>query len=689
MIKSFRINTSYRITWPLSAVILLAALLLETLTFFHLSAFDLPFPLGNDNARLSLPLRAVISDSIQNGHFPWWNPYSGGGVPAHTLYTSQGLSPIVLALSLLGHYDTTLFITEAITLNAIAFVGAYFFTRQYCSRLPSYIAAFSYALTPFMTIQSLLNIEAVGSASALPWIMLGAKLIIESRLLGVVIFPAGLGLAFTSGYLGLNYLNLCFLLLFFFILFIVTHIKIIYFSDRCHTPYLKLIIPTKIYYISFSATLIFLSLISPLIYETFRNFDTGFFTKRSINPFEVSVQLKSVLSILDTKGIAPFEPDEYGGHLILLFVPSIMLFGLFQSILKPTALVITLWITLTLIFTSALSEQYFLARLIVMLIPGFDAIRLHSWLASTIIFLILMLGAIGLSQASSLSKATSTALGATTLCYTALIAIYFMSQPAELIRDKFFWLSTVFCSALSIALLFALRKVANIEMKVVLGLALLTISISQIFVASTRWDRGTLYARLLPNTLQKDAYLLYKQRDTTIHSLQSLRGLHSSSAEAPYLLKSPVVDSYMPQRNPSFTSLIEQNRGGLLSSYTLDLASVPIPSQAHWITTDQLELTFTSAPQTAAFLVSIPFSHNWQATSGERTFSVVKGEFNFLRIEIDTPLDRIQLTYKTSFSNILLGYSTLCWLLIFFTCIVFAIRHTWDLTRSVRNKSVF
>ena len=644
-----------------SVLLLMVAAAVATFIFYHIAQLTQVFPFGNDNLRLSLPLRRVISEQILLGEFPWWNPYSGGGVPLHTLYISQGLSPIVLVLSLFNLYGPHTLTLEILILNTLSFVGMYCCVRLSCSRLSAYVAAFAYTLTPFIHIQSVLNIEMVGSACALPWLAVGTQLILATQMKGVPIFAAALGLAFTSGYLGINYFFLVFLLLT-TVLYLLVRVLIDKFTNSNHVSPITLQQFRQVSWLFVAAFLLFLLIISPLIYETFRNFDKAFFIKRIIDPFLLSMQLESLNSILDTKGTSPFDADQYGGHAGFFFMPSLLLIGVLSTLFRPSTFITSLWIVLCIIFCTALSSEYLFSRLIIAVVPGFSLIRLHSWLQPAIMLLILMIAAHGVDSARSLSGMTWRVFIRVVVFYLSFIVLFLSYQGIDTIDTKYVLRIIGLGSLSAVAGLCLLRATMRPLIRAGCVFGLISIAVCQIYIANLRWDRGALNARLPSPVEQIDALEKYDATRFSAPKAQTTREATSVDSAVPYLFKRPVIDSYMPQRNPAMTDLIERGEQSLLTHYTLTLNGQPITSEALWSTTNTLEINLGQNPVSQPILITIPFSTNWIARSGKHEFSITRSAHNFLQVNIDTPSAQIELIYSTKVSNTLFIISMLTWL---------------------------
>ena len=646
-----------------SFLLLLVAVAVTTFIFYHVAQLAQVFPFGNDNLRLSLPLRRVLAEQILLGEFPWWNPYSGGGVPLHTLYTSQGLSPVVLILSLFNLYEPQTLTLEILILNAISFIGMYCCVRLSCSRLSAYVAAFTYTLTPFIHIQSVLNIEMLGSSCALPWLALGTQFILARRMKGVPIFAAALSLAFTSGYLGINYFFLVFLLFTTLLYLLIRALKNKFTNANQVLP-ITLQQCRQVSWLFIAAFFLFLLIIAPLIYETFRNFDDTFFTKRIIDPFSVSMQLESLNSIVDTKGISPFNADRYGGHATFFFIPSLLLLGVLSTLFRPSTFITSLAISLCVVFCTALSSQYLLSRLIIAAVPGFSLIRLHSWLQPAIMLLILMVAAHGIDSIRSLSGMTWRIFIRVVLLYLSLIGLIWLYKEPSAIDTKYVLLVIGLGSLATVAGLCLLRAATSRLIQVVSLLGLISIAICQIYISNLRWDRGTLNARLPSPPEQVDNLEKYNASRFSAPQAHTKRDATSVDSAAPYLLKRPVVDSYMPQRNPAMTGLIERGEQTLLTHHTLTLTGQPISSAALWSTANMQEISWGQNSVSQPILITIPFSTNWIAHSGKHDFGITRGEANFLQVNIDAPITRLELIYSTKISNTLLIVSMLTWLAI-------------------------
>ena len=125
------------------------------------------FSLKNDSLIYFLPYRYHVSESIQHGFFPWWNPYLYTGIPIHGDIQSGVWNPAVIFISLFTTYDMSVLQWELLLYILLSALGMYKLTRFFgCAAPTSFAAGIAYACSGFMT----------DSGGLLPWINSAAYL---------------------------------------------------------------------------------------------------------------------------------------------------------------------------------------------------------------------------------------------------------------------------------------------------------------------------------------------------------------------------------------------------------------------------------------------------------------------------------------------------------------------------------
>ncbi len=119
------------------------------------------FSLKNDSLVQYLPFRYHLSESIQHGYFPLWNPYLYTGFPIHADMQGMTWNPIVLIISLFTRYNMSVLELEVTIYLVLAAVGMYSLLKSFSlNRSACILGGIAYMSCGFIN----------GSASVIPWI---------------------------------------------------------------------------------------------------------------------------------------------------------------------------------------------------------------------------------------------------------------------------------------------------------------------------------------------------------------------------------------------------------------------------------------------------------------------------------------------------------------------------------------
>ena len=138
---------------------ILLLIIITVIAYLPVSAFI--FSLKNDSLVQYLPFRYHLSESIQHGYFPFWNPYLYTGFPIHADMQGMTWNPIVLTISLFTRYNMTVLEFEVVIYLVLAAIGMYSLLKSFSlNRVICILGGISYMSCGFIT----------GSASVIPWI---------------------------------------------------------------------------------------------------------------------------------------------------------------------------------------------------------------------------------------------------------------------------------------------------------------------------------------------------------------------------------------------------------------------------------------------------------------------------------------------------------------------------------------
>ena len=630
--------------------------LLDTFLFYLFGGFNTPFPILHDNAFLGLPTRFLISISLRSGIFPLWDPYIGAGVPLHSIYTSIGISPIVWALSLLRKYDTVLFILEILILNFLGFTGMWFWLKTRSSTFISFLGALSYSLSPYLLFQAKINLEAMGSAVAIPWMCLGAYQILKQNSIGVAVLAGGLGLAFTSGYLGTNVLILELLGIWALLLICIQYRSLEGFDVNKSQRKIWVSI------IYFTASLALCAFILSIpITETLNNLNLDFFTKRNIDPFTAAIQLDSLKNLFDNR-VNPFIADPFGGHDVMLYVPSIMLGGLIYGLFKPNRVMITTLLAFAITLMACLSKEYAVAKFLVGFLPGFKEIRFHSWLSILLVFFLITMGSLGLSKLYRDSQNGRKEYKPVILITIIIIISTFFTQTD---RDWTYLSITAFTS---ITTLISFQKIANSTKptRLLLSICIVFLSLSQLYLASIRWDLEGFKMRfgVQANEIQQ------RQREAIRNALPAFtippnaRDLFPEypDSENEHYSKRPLVEGYLPQRNPAITKLITEGQIEILKYYVITSDGRPILYELTSLTPNQFKIKFLEDLEHQSIIITTPYSPNWRGyDQNHKPLEIQRHELGLMKISSVHGGRFISMEYEPKWLKFMLSLAIISW----------------------------
>lgn len=138
---------------------ILLLIIVTVIAYLPVSAFI--FSLKNDSLVQYLPFRYHLSESIQHGYFPFWNPYLYTGFPIHADMQGMTWNPIVLTISLFTRYNMSVLEFEVVIYLVLAAIGMYSLLKSFSlSRVICILGGISYVSCGFIT----------GSAAVIPWI---------------------------------------------------------------------------------------------------------------------------------------------------------------------------------------------------------------------------------------------------------------------------------------------------------------------------------------------------------------------------------------------------------------------------------------------------------------------------------------------------------------------------------------
>jgi hypothetical protein len=175
---------------------LLVAVPLAALSPLWLHAHAMAF----DMADYFLPNRYFLSECLRNGIFPWWNPYSGLGIPFSADPQSGAFYPIVWFFGIIGYNFYTINLEYLLHL-IIAGWGMYRFIHAFTKSVTASVCmALCYQLCGVF-IGNAQHLTWIISAAWLPWVLyFWRKIFAEGNWENAIVLALCLMMMTTGGY---------------------------------------------------------------------------------------------------------------------------------------------------------------------------------------------------------------------------------------------------------------------------------------------------------------------------------------------------------------------------------------------------------------------------------------------------------------------------------------------------------
>ncbi|MFT3681421.1 MAG: YfhO family protein [Ferruginibacter sp.] len=130
------------------------------------------FTLKNDAYIYFLPCRYFISETLQSGHLPLWNPYFYMGFPLHGDMQAGVWNPVIWLFSLFGRYNMTMLQYETLLYIFIGGIGIYKLLNEFnITHRSKVIVAVCYMFSGYIIDTAQITVWT-GSAAFIPFVFL-------------------------------------------------------------------------------------------------------------------------------------------------------------------------------------------------------------------------------------------------------------------------------------------------------------------------------------------------------------------------------------------------------------------------------------------------------------------------------------------------------------------------------------
>ena len=424
-----------------------AVLFLASLGWYYGNLLTGARRLVHDTSIFFHPGLAYLSDSLAQGVFPFWDPFSTPGASTAVL---QIYSPLYIAFEWLLYHSQEVVVLYFICFGLIGMVGTYQWLRHQSLPKPlALVGAIAYVgSAPYLDAQSQFTIQL--TMAFIPWVFLSVDLLMSKvdrrdAMKGTFLLVFSVWMMVSGGYHGLNYMTF---------LFVGIYVLARFFMNRA------IIIQT----LQFGALAILLSLglVFLQLSEMLMTVDqlTAVRQTSTFDPYLGSLLLDSPLRLFLPNGV--YAPGMFGNDL--MYMSIILTLGIPAGLItvglkKVEALFLGLASLIILASMGAFSP---VAVFFVEYVPGFSLFRWHYYNSILVILLLIALSLrlfaqfqIQAFEQPELRRRYAMAVIASTVlvCLTVAVLMIVKSSVSLMVQPTWYDLiTTAFAFLLSISL---------------------------------------------------------------------------------------------------------------------------------------------------------------------------------------------------------------------------------------------
>lgn len=326
------------------------------------------------------PVLVYLSDSLAQGVFPFWDPFS---TPGFTTSMLGFYCPLLFVIGWLFPCSADIIVLELVCFGAIGMVGTYLWLRYQPIPKPLALAgAVAYVGSgPFLNMNG--EFGLLFTASFIPWLFWSVDLLTagprrRDALRGTFIFVVSAWLIMTGGYPGLNYMTFLF-------------VGIYGLARLC----LNRASVKQAFQFGTIAVLLTLALLFLPLSEMTESFVPQMLSARKMggdfDPFAGSIAIAGPLNLFFPNGV--YLPEMFSNPGRLMYMGVILAAAIPAGLAtvrlsKMNAVLLGLALMIMLASMGSFSP---VAAFFIKFIPGFSLIRWHAYNANLVVLLLIAL----------------------------------------------------------------------------------------------------------------------------------------------------------------------------------------------------------------------------------------------------------------------------------------------------------
>ncbi len=408
--------------------------------------------------------------------------------------------------------------------------------------------------------------------------------------------------------------------------------------------------------------------------ESLVNLSAGVFLDRGIDPFQVSLDWRSLSTIVSTGASETYGVFDDGGHLGSMFIPVVGIAGLSWGAVNGGSRYWSAQVAGLVTFVTSLSPSVPWSRWLVSVVPFLEDVRFHGFSLGIVLFFLTTAAAEGFRGGVPRGKRHAVAF---LVLVSALTAFTFAVDRTLFDRVSVTLLVLIVGLLIYLVVQFGSRGTAAMVLVVLL-------TVVQIVVAPGSWtvpligeDRDLRRVSLaaIDREVSVDEIPVPQARELKFEN----RELYGNMLNSHLVAGVPSLDTYSPHILPSMQAVIDEWKDERVERFRQFIFKPDYAPVAYEVLAFSADRATFQVPQESSdqwLTVTTPYSRGWLATSGDsERLEIRPSRDQFLEVLVPAGKQTFTIEYEPLYLWLLAPLTALSWIVMTTLLVIGVHRH--------------
>jgi hypothetical protein len=392
--------------------------------------------------------------------------------------------------------------------------------------------------------------------------------------------------------------------------------------------------------------------------ESLLNLDAGIFLNREIDPFQTSLDWRSVATMWSTGGSETYGIFDDGGVMVSMFTPTLAIAGLSWGALMGGRRYWSSFGAGLVTLLISLSPGVPSSNLLVSVLPFLDDVRFHAFSLGITLFYMSTAAADGFRSGIPRGRRYVIALLSIVVC---LLLLTFVVDQSLFDR-----LSITLLILVVLLLVISPLGISSGARKLVLTLVTLFTAV-QIAIAPGSWSIPLVDEKLELRQISLRAINAVKSNEILpVPQFRELRFEYQerfgSTSNSHLIAGVPALQTYSPHALPSMQGVVNDERAELFRHFILTPEYAPVAYKVLSFSADRASFQVPSESSSRWITVTTPYSQGWSARTDNHEMLMVRASREqFLEVLLPADKSMFSVAYQPHHLSLLATITVLSW----------------------------